>query len=115
MKKLGLLLILSMLLLCGCTKQSRWQEQYDLGMQYLEEGNYEEAVVAFAAAIGVDEKRPEAYAGLSEAYEKIGDYEQTQDILKLGVDETGSEDLKERLVNIAEALKCTDESGRIIE
>lgn len=115
MKKLGLLLILSMLMLCGCTKQSRWQEQYDLGMQYLEEGNYDEAIVAFAAAIEVDEKRPEAYAGLSEAYEKIGDYEQTQNILKMGVEATGSEDLKERLVNIAEALKCTDESGRIIE
>ena len=33
MKKLGLLLILLMFTLCGCAKQSRWQKQYDLGIQ----------------------------------------------------------------------------------
>lgn len=28
-----------------------WQEQYDLGLRYLSEGNYEEAIIAFTAAI----------------------------------------------------------------
>lgn len=68
MKKLGLLLMLLMFTLCGCTKQSRWQEQYDLGMQYLEEGNYDEAIVAFAAAIKIEPNQALAYVGRGDAY-----------------------------------------------
>lgn len=33
-----------------------WREQYDLGIRYLSEGNYEEAIIAFTAAIGIDPK-----------------------------------------------------------
>lgn len=76
MKKLGLLLILSMIMLCGCTKQSRWQEQYDLGMQYLEEGNYDEAIVAFAAAIKIEPNQALAYVGRGGAYIGSGETEE---------------------------------------
>ena len=54
------------LLLCACGQQSggaggdNWQSQYDLGVRYLSEGNYEEAVIAFTAAIEIDPMRPEA-------------------------------------------------------
>ncbi len=44
-----------------------WQEQYDLGVRYLEEGNYEEAIIAFSAAIEIDPKRAEAYIGRGDA------------------------------------------------
>ena len=40
-----------------------WQEQYDLGVRYLAEGNYEEAIIAFTAAIEIDPNRVEAYMG----------------------------------------------------
>ena len=60
----------------GCAyAKDDWQEQYDLGMRYLSEGNYEEAVLAFSAAIDIDSNRPEAYMGRAEAYEAIGDHE----------------------------------------
>ena len=29
---------------CGQSTQETWQEQYDLGVRYLSEGNYEEAI-----------------------------------------------------------------------
>ena len=45
-----------------------WREQYDLGVRYLEEGNYEEAIIAFTAAIEIDPKRAEAYVGRGDAY-----------------------------------------------
>ena len=40
---------------------SEWQEKYDLGIRYLNEGKYDEAVIAFTAAIDIDPK-PQAYA-----------------------------------------------------
>lgn len=56
---LALALIVSLLTGCGSgTGGSTWQDQYDLGMLYLSEGNYEEAIIAFTAAIEIDPKRP---------------------------------------------------------
>ena len=68
---LGVLLALALTVtLCACGKKSgtSWQEQYDLGVRYLSEGNYEEAVIAFTAAIEIDPKRPEAFLGRGGAY-----------------------------------------------
>ena len=60
---------------CGQSAQAKWQEQYDLGVRYLSEGNYEEAIIAFTAAIDIDPKRPEAYIGRGDAYALSGDTE----------------------------------------
>ena len=53
---------------CGQNIQAAWQEQYDLGVKYLSEGNYEEAIIAFTAAIEIDPKRPEGFIGRGDAY-----------------------------------------------
>ena len=60
---------------CGQSAQAKWQEQYDLGVRYLSEGNYEEAIIAFTAAIDIDPKRPEGYTGRGDAYALSGDTE----------------------------------------
>ena len=60
---------------CGHSSQATWQDRYDLGVRYLSEGNYEEAVIAFTAAIEIDSKRPEAYVGRGDAYALSGDTE----------------------------------------
>lgn len=54
----------------GCSKRTEttWQEQYGLGMRYLSEGNYAEAIIAFTAAIDIDPKQADAYLGRAEAY-----------------------------------------------
>ena len=56
----------------GETKKS-WQEQYDLGVRYLNNGNYEEAIIAFTAAIEIDPRNPDSYIGRADAYTKLGD------------------------------------------
>ena len=57
MKKKFLVLILTLALLTACGKKApTWQEQYDLGIRYLSEGNYQEAILAFTAAISIDPK-----------------------------------------------------------
>lgn len=71
------LALILMLGLISCTQstEAQWQEQYDLGVRYLSEGNYEEAIIAFTAAIEIDSKRPDAYIGRGDAYLAIGDAE----------------------------------------
>ena len=53
---------------CGQSAEAQWQEQYDLGVRYLSEGNYEEAIIAFTTAIEIDSTRPEAFIGRGDAY-----------------------------------------------
>ncbi len=41
---------------CGQMEETTWQEQYNFGVRYLSEGDYEEAVLAFTTAIKIDTK-----------------------------------------------------------
>lgn len=82
-KNLTVLLVLvacSLCLLSACTQISdqtlTWQEQYDLGVRYLSEGNYEEAIIAFTAAIEIDPKQAPAYMGRGNAYVLSGKTEE---------------------------------------
>lgn len=74
-------LLVMCLVLTACAGQSSslgstWQEQYDLGVRYLSEGNYEEAIIAFSAAIEIDPNRAEAYVGRGDAYLGFGETEE---------------------------------------
>lgn len=88
-------IVFVMILFCSCGKNGpNWQEQYDLGLRYLTEGNYQEAIIAFTAAIEIDARRPEAYLKAAEAYEAIGNSEAGREILEKGYEATGDEALK---------------------
>ena len=89
---------------CGQSAEAAWQEQYDLGVKYLSEGNYEEAIIAFTAAIEIDPKRPEAYLKAAEAYEAMGDFASAYNILLQGSDVTGSQILAEKAETETQAL-----------
>ena len=89
-----LLAVLLLLSLAACGGKGSWQEQYDLGMRYLNEGNYQEAVIAFEAAIKIDPKRPEAYLGAAEAYVGLGDTDSARKILEKGYAATNDDTLK---------------------
>ena len=69
MKKWIIAICVAGVFLCACSSQSRWQKQYDLGIQYLIDENYEEAVVAFQAAIEVEPNQAEGYQGIGQAYQ----------------------------------------------
>jgi len=69
-------IVLIVVILCSCgAKNLTWQEQYDLGVRYLSEGNYEEAIIAFTAAIEIDPKQALAYIGRGDAYSAQTDTE----------------------------------------
>ena len=75
------ILMLLSLVACGKSAEAKWQEQYDLGVRYLAEGNYEEAIIAFTAAIEIDPKREEAYVALADVYYATGDTAKAEEIL----------------------------------
>ena len=79
------LALLFLLSLCACQKAPTvesmdetpdWKVQYDLGVRYLSEGDYEQAIIAFTAAIKIDPKRAEAYLGRADAYIGSGETEE---------------------------------------
>ena len=80
------LLALVLLTSCGQQAQATWQEQYDLGMKYLEEGSYEEAILAFTAAIEIDPRRAEAYISLADAHVAAGSYEEALAVLEAALE-----------------------------
>lgn len=80
LKKMGLAVLLAMVVLSACkgketaadsqseAAEPSWQDQYELGIRLLNEGNYDEAVLAFTAAIRIDPKQAAAYVGRGDAY-----------------------------------------------
>lgn len=80
----GVFAVVLGIMACACGQSSApiadagtsWKEQYDLGVRYLEEGNYEEAIIAFTAAIEIDPKRAPAYVGRGDAYALSGETEE---------------------------------------
>lgn len=86
------LVLLLTLLLAACAKEVvavvTWQDQFDLGMKYLQENNYEEAILAFTAAIEIDPKQIDPYLQLVEVYLATGDREKAEEIRKQGFEAT---------------------------
>lgn len=103
MKRIVMLAFLTALLLMGCSsKGMTWQEQYDLGVRYLSEGKYEEALLAFEKAIEIDPKQVKAYSVLAEVYVSQNNWEKAADILAQGIHATDDEAL-EMAANVTEA------------
>mgnify|MGYP000018329679 CR=1 FL=1 len=94
------LVLLMCLTLCACgSGTNTWQEQYDLGVRYLSEGNYEEAIIAFTAAIEVDPKNVDAYLSLADAYAATGDYKSAENLFSRAYDSGLGEKDVESLAN----------------
>lgn len=107
MKRIFAILLSVILLagLCSCGEakevMSEWQKQYDSGTEFLSDGNYEEAIAAFNAAIEIDPKQPEAYLNLAKAYAESGDVEKAREVLESGIDKTGSKTLTDYLAELS--------------
>lgn len=104
---ISLMLVLGLILsfFSGCASNSQlkdeevptWQEQYDLGVRYLSKGNYQEAIIAFTAAIEIDPKRADAYEKLADAYLALDDLDSALQALQDGYDAAGDARLQARI------------------
>lgn len=93
--------LLTVLLLCAACGQKEsvltWQDQYDLGVRYLSDGNYEEAIIAFTAAIEIDPKQAGAYIGLADAYIAQGDTDASRRVIEDAIAAVGEEAVRSAL------------------
>lgn len=84
-KRLAALLLAVLLafstLACAKEEVKTYQSQLDLGVRFLTDGNYEEAIIAFQAAIEIEPKNAEAYLSLAEVYLAMGDVDAAIDVL----------------------------------
>jgi len=85
-----------------------WQEQYDLGMKFLSDGNYEEAIIAFIAAIEIDPKQVDAYIRLAEIYTAQGDTEKAVEILNQALESVGE---NETILDAIDQITSSDSSS----
>lgn len=88
MKRIGTMFLCILIIagLFACSQEvSTWQEQYDLGLRYLDAGKYEEAIIAFVTAIEIDPKQPAAYEKLADAYIAQGNIDEAKNILADGL------------------------------
>lgn len=98
-KSIGIILATVLFLSITACKSTtdRWQEQYDLGVRYLSDGEYEEAIIAFNAAIEIDPMQADAYLNLANAYIGMNNFDAAREILQRGYELTQSEALKSKL------------------
>lgn len=116
-----MILLCLMVIIGGCGKSVEQQiaEQLELGRKYLEEQNYEEAILAFNKVIELEPKTLGAYKGKSTAYEMQGDYVYAVSTLEQGFELIGVEQLDsadvERLIELYTALISEEEIQGNIE
>lgn len=98
-KSIGIILAAVLFLSSIACKSTavRWQEQYDLGVRYLSDGEYEEAIIAFNAAIEIDPMQADAYEKLADAYLALGDLDSALQTLRDGYAATGDAHLQARI------------------
>ena len=100
-KVLICIVLVFLLVGCGENAQTSWQMHYDLGMQYLEDGDYEHAIVAFKAAIEIDPKQAVVYVARADTYVDYVKSDETID---------HEEMFKQEIVDYEKALELTDQT-----
>jgi len=86
----------------------QFEKQMDLGHKYLEELDYEQAVVAFNQAIELEPMSVEAYMGLADAYIGMGNMDAALEALKVGYEITQSEEILARIQEMEEANRVEE-------
>lgn len=79
---------------------NRIARQLELGYRYLENEQYEEAVVAFEKVIEIDAKQVPAYLGEASAYAAMEDYTGAAAVLERGYGQTADAELENRLAEV---------------
>lgn len=101
----------AILVLTGCAgKAESYQDKYDLGVKYVSEGNYEEAIIALNAAIEIDPKQVDAYLTLANIYIQQNNTDAAVAVIEQGLAALGSdESLSNKLEELTTTTTTTDQ------
>ncbi|WP_020225057.1 tetratricopeptide repeat protein [Holdemania massiliensis] len=114
MKKILLVLIIISLSLLACSAENKGDvsSQYNLGIKYVNEGNYEEAILAFEEAINIEPKNSDLYLNIADILIRKNLFEEAETILERGYKETKSKEIKEKLDEFKSGI-IKDNTGQI--
>lgn len=101
---LSIILAGMLIILFRMSPSARCSRQLNLGQRYMEESDYQAAIMAFSKAIEIDPKRAEPYQALADAYVEQGDYRSAFEILQSGMEDV---DNKQKLQDKIEEVKNT--------
>ncbi len=108
MKKfIWVLLCVVILVTGGCSSANSYDQQLNLGYKYLQEENYQKAIIAMHKAIEINPKRPDAYIGLGDVYVTRCDESTVQDThqaLSTGYEKSSSDKIINAYIRLADAL-----------
>ena len=91
-------------------------EQMALGYKLLEEGKYEEAILAFTKVISIDEKNIEARVAMSHAYVGLEQYDKAESILSEALEiEPKSTIAISQMVNVYTLQDKYDDINRLLQ
>lgn len=92
------------------SQKEQLQEQLDLGEKYLNVLDYQQAIIAYEAAIEIDPMSVDAYLRLASVYEALKDYKKAIEVLEDGYLKTGSQLLFDEIERLK--LIITKESAQ---
>ncbi len=95
-----MLIIISLSLAACSENKNAASSQYELGIKYLNDKKYEEAILVFEEAIEIDPQNPQNYIALSDAYALQNLFDKAEEILEKGYKNTKSIDINELLLGV---------------
>lgn len=111
---IGIVVILVLLAGLSNTPKQRITKQISLGYKFLEEQQYEEAIVVFNEVINLDKRCVEAYLGLAETYIRSSEFDKALEIAKQGYELTKDERLQE-YINMIESGNISRSDGKVMK
>lgn len=83
----------------------RYKKQIELAQRYLTEGDMEQAIVAYRAAIEIDPRNPDTYDALADIYIGEEQWSAAKETLLAGVEATGATTLTSKLEEVELKIK----------
>lgn len=116
MRLMCTVLLVCSLVACGKSVEKQILEQLELGQKYLEELDYENAIVAFSKAIELEPRTKTAYQQLARAYEGTGNSELAVEVLEQGFSLFPDEDVRQELIGayVTAVSEYRDNSEQVI-
>ena len=69
-------------------------KQLELARKYVTELNYEQAIIAYEAAISIDPKNADAYIELAQVYIEVGELELAKEVLEKALENVEEDDIR---------------------
>ena len=95
---------ISVAIAVGGNRKNSVAQMLELGARYLSELDYENAIVAYEAAIEIEPMNEDAYLGLAEVYVAMGDTNKALEVLAEGYAQTESERIAQRQEELEQEL-----------